>query len=144
MTGDHESAEANRLSTVLAAMAAVDRELPVLDRLCTEAAGLLSMRGAGISLMVDGELRGTAGASDPGAVVVQELQFQLGEGPCLDAWASMEPVLEPDLNAPARVRWPAFGTAGVQSGIRAVFAFPLGIGAIRIGVLVLYRDWPGG
>lgn len=142
--GDRESSAANHLSTVLAAMAAVEGELPVLDRLCTAAARLLPLRGAGISLMVDGELRGTAGASDPGAVVVQELQFELGEGPCLDAWASMEPVLEPNLDTPARVRWPAFGTAAVQAGIRAVFAFPLGIGAIRIGVLVLYRDRPGG
>ena len=144
MTGNRESAAANRLSTVLAAMAAVDGELTVLDRLCTAGAGLLSLRGAGIFLMVDGELRGTAGASDPGAVVVQELQFELGEGPCLDAWASMEPVLEPDLDSPARVRWPAFGTAGVEAGIRAVFALPVGVGAIRIGVLVLYRDRPGG
>ena len=132
------------MSTVLAAMAAVGGELSVLDRLCTAAAGLLSLRGAGISLMVDGELRSTAGASDPGAVAVHELQFELGEGPCLDAWASMEPVPEPDLDTPARVRWPAFGTAGVQAGIRAVFALPVGMGGIRIGVLVLYRDRPGG
>jgi hypothetical protein len=44
---------------------------------------------------------------------------------------------------PAVVRWPAFAQAGVDAGVLAVFAFPLAIGAIRIGVLVLYRDRPG-
>jgi hypothetical protein len=135
----------DRLSAVLAAMADVDGDaLSVLDRLCAASVGLLSLRGAGISLIVEGELRGTAGVSDLGVVAVQELQFELGEGPCVDAWASMEPVLESDLRAPARVRWSAFGPAGVEAGVLAVFAFPLSLGAIRIGVLVLYRDRAGG
>lgn len=135
----------DRLSAVLAAMAGVDGDgVSVLDRLCAAAVGLLSLRRAGISLMADGQLRGTVGVSDPRVAAVQELQFELGEGPCLDAWAGVEPVLEPDLRAPARVRWPMFGPAGVQAGVLAVFAFPLSLGAIRVGVLVLYRDRPGG
>src|ERR1700727_3504457 len=98
-------------------MAAVDGDRPsVLDRLCAAAVVMLSLRGAGISLITDGQLRGTAGVSDPGVAAVQELQFEVGEGPCLDAWAAMEPVLEPDLADPARVRWPAFGPAGVAAG----------------------------
>jgi len=40
-------------------------------------------------------------------------------------------------------RWPAFGALGVAAGVRSAFAFPLHLGAIRIGVLVLYRDRPG-
>jgi ANTAR domain len=62
----------------------------------------------------------------------------------VDAWAGMEAVLEPDLADPARVRWPLFGPAGVAAGVLAVFVFPLHLGAIRIGVLVCYRDRPGG
>jgi len=135
----------DRPSAVFAAMADIEGDqLSVLDRLCAAAVTLLSLRGAGISLMVEGELRGSVGASDPRIAAVQELQFELGEGPCVDAWASMEPVLEPDLAAPARVRWPAFGPAGAEAGVSAVFAFPLRLGAIRIGVLVLYRDRAGG
>lgn len=134
----------DRLSEVLAAMAVVDGDRPsALDRLCAAAVALLSLRGAGISLMADGQLRGTAGVSDPGVAAVQELQFELGEGPCVDAWATMEPVLEPDLADPRRVRWPAFGPAGVAAGVLAVFVFPLHLGAIRIGVLVFYRDHSG-
>jgi GAF domain len=135
----------DRLSVVLAAMADVDGDGPsALDRLCAAAVGLLSLRGAGISLMVDGELRGTAGVSGAGVRAVQELQFELGEGPCVDAWVSMEPVLEPDLARPEVVRWPAFAAGGVEAGVLAVFAFPLRLGAIRIGVLVLYREQPSG
>jgi hypothetical protein len=112
----------------------------MVDRVCGAAVVLLSLSGAGLSLMVDGELRGTAGVSEPGIAVVQELQLALGEGPCLEAWRRMEPVLEADLAEPARARWPAFAHAGVQAGVRAVFAFPLQLGAVALGVLALYRD----
>src|ERR1700744_6170621 len=56
----------------------------------------------------------------------------------------MEPVLEPNLADPSRVRWPLFGPAGVAAGVLAVFVFPLHLGAIRIGVIVFYRDRSGG
>ncbi len=121
-----------------------DRSYSMIDRVCLAAASLLSLKGAGLSLMTDGELQGTAGVSEPGIAAVQELQLSLGEGPCVDAWASGEPVLEPDLAAPMRPRWPAFAHAGVEAGVLAVFALPLHMGAIRIGVLVLYRDRVGG
>jgi hypothetical protein len=112
----------------------------MVDRVCGAAVALLSLSGAGISLLVDGELRGTAGVSDSGIEAVQELQLTLGEGPCVDAWRDREPVLESDLADPVRARWPAFAHAGVQAGVRAVFAFPLQLGAVGLGVLALYRD----
>lgn len=136
----------DRLSAVLSAMAEADGNgdgRSLIDRVCVAAVALLSLRGAGVSLMVEGELRGTAGVSESGIAVVQELQLTLGEGPCVDAWTGGQPVLEPDLADPALVRWPAFAQAGVDSGVLAVFALPLHLGAIRIGVLVLYRDHPG-
>lgn len=114
----------------------------MVDRVCGAARALLSLRGAGVSLMADGELRGTAGVSEAGIEAVQELQLALGEGPCVDAWRDMQPVLEADLADPVQVRWPAFAHAGVQAGVRAVFAFPLQLGAVGLGVLVLYRDHP--
>jgi hypothetical protein len=124
-------------------MAEGDDSVSLVDRVCMAAVVLLSLKGAGLSLMVEGELRGTAGVSAPGIAVVQELQLTLGEGPCVDAWVGRAPVLESNLADPAVVRWPAFSQAGVDAGVLAVFAFPLRIGAIRIGVLVLYRDRPG-
>lgn len=132
----------DRLSVVLKMTAESDVG-SVVDRVCMAAVTLLRLRGAGLSLMVGGELRGTAGVSDPGIAVVQELQLALGEGPCVDAWRLREAVLEPALADPAVVRWPAFAQAGVAAGVAAVFALPLALGAIGIGVLVLYRDRPG-
>lgn len=129
---------------VLAAMASVDGNAPtVIDRVCMAAVGLLSLSGAGISLMANGQLRGSAGVSESGIAAVQELQLELGEGPGVDAWAGNAPVLEPDLTHPQTDRWPTFAQAAGQAQVAAVFAFPMHVGAIRIGVLVLYRDHAG-
>ncbi|MBV9536768.1 MAG: GAF and ANTAR domain-containing protein [Solirubrobacterales bacterium] len=120
-----------------------DGPVSLVDRVCLAAVELLSLQGAGVSLIVEGQLRGTAGVSEAGITAIQELQFTLGEGPCVEAWASAQPVLEPDLDDRGATRWPAFARAALEAGVRAMFAFPLRIGAIRIGVLVLYRDRPG-
>jgi hypothetical protein len=135
----------DRLSVVLKEIveADVDGSASLVDRVCMAAVSLLSLKGAGLSLMVDGELRGTAGVSEAGIAIVQELQLTLGEGPCVEAWTSRAPVLEANLADPAIVRWPVFAQAGVNAGVLAVFAFPLHLGAIRIGVLVLYRGHSG-
>jgi GAF domain-containing protein len=145
MTSDHFGVASDRFSLVLHAIAAVDADDPFssIDRVCQAAVTLLSLKGAGLSLMVAGELRGTAGVTDPGIAAVQELQLTLGEGPCVEAWTTRRPVLEPDLAAPAVVRWPAFTTGGLRAGVAAVFALPLQLGWIRLGVLALYRDRPG-
>jgi hypothetical protein len=46
--------------------------------------------------------------------------------------------------SPEVPRWPVFAPGAVAAGVLAVFAFPLLLVAIRIGVLVLYRGRPGG
>jgi hypothetical protein len=80
----------------------------------------------------------------PAAERLAELQLMLGEGPCHDVLASAAPVLAADLGDAESVRrWPAFTPAARQLGAGAVFAFPLTVGAIRAGVLGLYRDAPG-
>jgi hypothetical protein len=134
----------DRVGTVLAAMATVDGDAPtVIDRVCVAAVTLLALSGAGISLMADGQLRGSAGVSEPGIAVLQELQLELGEGPGVDVWTSDGPVLEPDLVQRGTIRWPTFARAAEGAGVHAVFAIPLQTGAIRIGVLMLYRDRVG-
>ena len=77
------------------------------------------------------------------SVRLDDLQFTLREGPGVDAPASGELVLEPDLGAVPVQRWPVFTPAALELGVRAVFAVPLQIGAIRVGVLVAQRDVPG-
>ena len=50
----------------------------------------------------------------------------------------------PDLADLRDVRWPGFAADATTAGVAAVFAFPLQIGAIRLGVLDLCRDRRGG
>lgn len=112
-------------------------------RLCRACVDIVSVTGAGIMLMLDGEHRGTVGTSDGVIDIVEELQFTLGEGPCIDACTSANPVAEPDLAAPAVNRWPAFSGPAVQAGVRAVFGFPLLVGDGTLGALDLYVDRSG-
>ena len=75
---------------------------------------------------------------------MEELQFTLGEGPCVESSGTGRPVLQPDLARTGPARWPGFSAAALEAGIGAVFALPLRVGAIRLGVLDLYRDAVGG
>jgi hypothetical protein len=52
-------------------------------------------------------------------------------------------VLAPDLSDPSHTRWPVFTKHALELGTKAVFVFPLQIGAIRLGLLYLHRDQPG-
>ena len=82
-------------------------------------------------------------ATDAVSSLVEELQFRLGEGPCLDAFREDRPVIEPDLAHPATVRWTAFTPPALEAGVRSIFGFPLHIGAVRLGAIDLYCDHPG-
>ena len=73
----------------------------------------------------------------------EDLQYTLGEGPCVDAHQSGAFVSEPDLAEPVTSRWPAFTPPALRGGVRAVFGFPLQVGTIRLGALNLYRVMPG-
>jgi hypothetical protein len=121
-----------------------DDSATLSQRLCVAAAESLDgLTGVGMALMSEGRHVGMLGATDGAARMMEELQFTLGEGPCLDAAKSGLPVLQPDLAETAPERWPGFGPAVLGAGIAAIFAFPLQVGGIRLGVLDLYRDRPG-
>jgi hypothetical protein len=111
---------------------------------CTVAAAVGGVDGGWLSVMSDPAHRALVHATDRRAAELEELQFTLGEGPCTDAFGSGNPVLVADLEAPGwRAWWPGFAVAGVAAGAAALFAFPLVQGAIRVGVLGLYRETPG-
>ena len=116
-------------------------------RICDLCVSMLGVTGAGISLSTPTGNRGVVYATDDVAARIEELQVTLGEGPCVDAVGSGGPVLVPDLGEPDDVtvgRWPAFMEGAGAAGVRAVFAFPLRIGAIKVGAIDLYRTSRGG
>jgi len=112
-------------------------------RLCVVCADAVALTGAGVMLMSGDLPRGSVCSSDERSALIEELQYTLGEGPCVDAYRQDRPVLEPDLGGTGVARWVAFSGPAVAAGARAVFGFPLQVGAIRLGALNLYRDRPG-
>jgi hypothetical protein len=111
--------------------------------LCLECAESLDVTGAGIMLMTASGHRGVICSSDSASGVIEELQFTLGEGPCVDVCASGHPVLEPDVTAPGFSRWPTFTPPAITAGVQAIFGFPLQVGPIRLGAMDVYNDRPG-
>ena len=107
---------------------------------CTRA---LPVTGVGLVLMSEAGPAGMVAISDKRAGTMEELQFTLGEGPCVECSDSGRPVLHPDLARTGTGRWPGFCAGALDAGIRAIFAFPLRVGGIRLGVLDLYRDQAG-
>ncbi len=137
MTGERRLRILARLSGIAA---------PELEtkRLCEVCADVTAMDGAGIMLMSgDVPLTSSVCATDRVSALIEQLQHDLGEGPCVDAYHEDRPVLESDLAEPVNPRWLAFAGPVLEAGVRAVFGFPLHVGAVRLGALNLYRDRPG-
>jgi ANTAR domain len=104
----------------------------------------VAVSGAWLSAALDAQAGHVMQVTDEVGRQLAELQLTLGEGPLLDASASSGPVLASDLaDVESGARWPAFASAAGMAGAAAVFAFPLVVGAIRAGVLGLYRDRAG-
>ncbi len=114
-----------------------------LRRLCAAAARALDACGVGLTLMTADGMRALGTATDPVTERLEELQLTLGEGPCIEAFARRRPVLVPELVDGAGGRWPGYAPGIYALGVRAVFAFPLQVGAARLGVLDVFRARPG-
>jgi hypothetical protein len=126
-------------------LVAVDgrRGVEAADQLCKACVVLLDVDGAAISLIFDGANSGTLGSSGAPARMYDELQFTLGEGPCLDSVTGRIPVLVVDLADPEEVRWPAYGPAMLGHQIRGVTAIPIVVAGEFVGALDLFRARPG-
>ena len=120
-----------------------DRTLAL--RICRACAAGLDVDGAAISIHTASDTRQTLAATDKTATVLEELQFTLNEGACVEAATTGNPVLVPDLLHSTEVeRWPVFAAAVAErTQVRALFAIPLQWGAVNLGVLDLYRRAPG-
>jgi hypothetical protein len=96
-------------------------------------------------LLTASNARETLCATDVTAELLEDLQFSLGEGVCVEAALTGRPVLVPDLHHSTEVsHWPIFAATVVeQSDIGALFAVPMRWGTINLGVLDLYRTAPG-
>lgn len=110
---------------------------------CVAAVAAVEVTGAWLIAAGGAEADHLMWATDEVSELLAELQLTLGEGPGPDALACGGPVLASDLDDPGAARWPLFAPAAGYAGAAAVFVFPLQMGAIRVGVMGLYRARPG-
>jgi ANTAR domain/GAF domain len=155
----HERRVAHRERFVLAMMdgtGAVSRALQVIvrgggdertvaRRICQACIDGLAVDGAAVSLLTATASRETLWATDATAQRLEDLQFGLNEGACMEAASTGFPVLVADVrHSTETARWPVFAAAvAEQTLVGALFALPLSWGAVNLGVLDLYRAAPG-
>ncbi len=113
-----------------------------LERVCCAAVEELWLTGATVTVLPSTGAHVVAAASSPAARRLEELQFDVGEGPTGEASRMSVPVLVPDLRRGGLSRWPGWVGPASAAGLRAVFALPLHVGATRFGALTLYRARP--
>ena len=113
------------------------------SNLCDPFLEVAPVSGAALSVLV-GPGRSTVSSSNPVATRLDEIQFDLGEGPCWDALNQREPVLREDVKADDE--WPLF-TASLRDDpiaekVVGIYAFPLYVGSLDIGAVDLYAETP--
>ncbi len=129
---------AETLAQVARLLLQEDDVTDVLNRMSVLAVGTVDgAEHCGITLVEGGTVR-TAGASDDIPVTVDQIQYDTGEGPCLDAIREHEVFESGDL-AGEIGRWAAFAPrVGAETGIRSMLAFRLYADEDTMGALNLY------
>lgn len=128
------------LSDTLADEFDVVELLTRLTRRCVE---LLDIAAAGLMLATeDGDLRVMASSSDA-TTVLELLELQAEEGPCVDCYRTGEPVVDQDLGVLDDDRWPHFRAAAHGAGFQSSHAIPMRLRGATIGALNLFRQHRG-
>lgn len=139
-----------RRARALAAVAAAKSDpwtegLPgELQRICRGAVDCLGMEGSTIQVNARHGVGAVLASSDDRARAIADAGFAAGEGPGHDAFELARPVLISRLVEDGYARWPGFVSSVRSTGIKACFSIPLHVGAVRLGVLDLYRWYPRG
>jgi GAF domain-containing protein len=108
-----------------------------LHNLTVHAADISGAAAAGLMLTDQrGRLQFMA-ASNSSGEHLELYQLQNVEGPCLDCFATGQPVANADLLG-AVDRWPTFAPRAIELGYRSVHAFPMRLREHTIGALNLF------
>src|SRR5260370_24217592 len=118
----------DRLRRVLAALSA-GGDAWSSARLCGGCPGIVGVNGAGVMLMSGDIPQGSLCTTDDVSQLIEELQYTLGEGPCVDAYLQDRVGAEPDLAGPVARRWPGLTPPSVQAGGRGGVGVPPAAGA---------------
>jgi GAF domain-containing protein len=111
-----------------------------LELAVQEADDVFDVDGAGLMLVgEDGVLRYVVASDEPGRML-EVLQEQFGEGPCVAAFGADRPVLAGDMAADPR--WPSVGPLAAGHGIGAVLGVPIDLREGPVGTLNVYAAEP--
>jgi len=114
-------------------------QIEFLHRLAERCVSLLGVAEAGVVLVgSEGQLRPLASSSER-MHLIELLEVQRQDGPCLDCWRSGEAVREDQL-AEAQARWPLFAPAALAAGFASVYAVPMRLRDERLGALNLFAN----
>jgi ANTAR domain-containing protein/GAF domain-containing protein len=143
VTDDHGEALRQHTRAVLDSEPNIVPDVAIgLARLCRAAAVELVLDHVSVTVMTATGSSAVVASSTPAELGLDELQFDLGEGPAQDAYVAGRPVLVPDLRT-SEGRWPGFASASIQRDVLGIFCFPLQLGAVRLGVLTCARRVAG-
>lgn len=109
----------------------------------SECAQALGLDGLAFLLAPDGALPELLQSYGEHTAALEDVQLTQGQGPSLDAARNATMTLTPDVTVLAPSCWPGLPPAVLGLGVHAVFAFPLHIGNISLGVLTGHRIAPG-
>jgi diguanylate cyclase (GGDEF)-like protein len=113
----------------------------ILDHLVKRIVDIMPVSAVGVTLITSTREPQYVAASDDSALRFEKLQSELGEGPCLAAFGGDVAISVPDMRLDTR--FPLFSPRALDSGLAAVFTFPLRHADLQLGALDLYRDTAG-
>lgn len=97
--------------------------------------------GAGVSVMNEQGRRTSFGATDDIVRQADALQYELGEGPCITAWATTGTVRTDDLTT--EERWGLWSPRAARLGLRSVLSAPLVFQTESVGAIKVYSAQAG-
>lgn len=138
---DAELEIAHGFAEVIRLVAAEDLD-ETLARVCQLAVSLIKgCEHAAITLIEGNRPWTTRGATDPVPDLVDRLQYDTGQGPCIDA-VHLDDIFRVD-DLRRDDRWPQFAPLAVErTGIRSMLSFRLFVQSDTLGALNLYSKRP--
>jgi GAF domain-containing protein len=111
-----------------------------LERVVATADALFGVDGTALMLVDRDQALRNLATSDRRAELLEELQAEHGEGPCVDAFDDKQTVSAGDLRGDDR--WPAFAPDAAGRGLLAVLASPIPYSDQAVGVVAVLAAEP--
>jgi GAF domain-containing protein len=101
-------------------------------------------QGAGVSIIDSSGHRTSVGATDENVLEADSLQYDLGEGPCISAWATGTPtyIADTQTRTSSDDRWLKWAAAAAARGVRSCLSVPLLNRPAALGAMKVYSSVP--